>query len=160
MLAAFPNLILSSFEIQERPPIIFPLSNPTSKAECSAEQAQRCTNGRAIFASGSPFADVNLDGIDIASSQCNNRYELFFIYQSPKFHQARTSYRNTVGGMAQICFKSLRIHTQGCQGCHKTRNFVRISKILIARSTIQPKLSKIKKTSNFIEFLMFFNNGF
>ena len=82
MLAAFSNLIFSSSEIQERPPIIFPLSNPTSKAECSAEQAQRCTNGRAIFASGSPFADVNLDGIDIASSQCNNRYELFFYLQS------------------------------------------------------------------------------
>ena len=41
-------------------------------------------------------------------------------------------------------FKSLRIHTQGCQGCQKIRNFVRNSKILIARSTIQPKLSKIK----------------
>ena len=41
-------------------------------------------------------------------------------------------------------FKSLRMHTQGCHGCKMTRNFVRNSKILIARSTIQPKLSKIK----------------
>ena len=41
-------------------------------------------------------------------------------------------------------FKSLRMHTQGCQGCQKTRNFVRNSKILIDRSTIQPKLNKIK----------------
>ena len=41
-------------------------------------------------------------------------------------------------------FKSLRMHTQGCQGCQKIRNLVRNSKILIARSTIQPKLSKIK----------------
>ena len=42
-------------------------------------------------------------------------------------------------------FKPLRMHTQGCQGCQKIRNLVRNSKILIARSTIQPKLSKIKK---------------
>ena len=38
------------------------------------------------------------------------------------------------------------MHTQGCQGCQKIRNLLRNSKILIARSTIQPKLSKIKKT--------------
>ena len=49
----------------------------------------------------------------------------------------------TKGGMAQICFKSLRIHTHGCQGCQKIRNLLRNSKILIARSNIQPKLSKI-----------------
>ena len=56
----------------------------------------------------------------------------------------------TVGGITTICFKSgfksLRMHTQGYQGCQKIRNFVRNTKILIARSTIQPKLSKIKKT--------------
>ena len=60
---------------------------------------------------------------------------------------------NTLGGTASICFKfhfqtdyqqTLRTHTQGCQGCQKIRNFVRNSKILIARSTIHPSLSKIK----------------
>ena len=58
----------------------------------------------------------------------------------------------TLGGIASICFRfhfqqTLRMHTQGCQGCQgcqMTRNFVRNSKILIARSTIQPFLSKIK----------------
>merc|ERR1739844_666018 len=58
----------------DKPPIIFPLSNPTSRAECTAEAAQRCTGGRAIFASGSPFPDTQVDGKSIASSQCNNRY--------------------------------------------------------------------------------------
>ncbi len=67
------EVIEAMAEISEKP-VILALSNPTSKAECTAEQAYTWSQGRAIFASGSPFDPVQFEGRTYVPGQGNNAY--------------------------------------------------------------------------------------
>ncbi|MDX2227459.1 MAG: NAD-dependent malic enzyme [Verrucomicrobiae bacterium] len=70
----FNQAVIEAMSRVNKRPIIFPYSNPTSRSECTAEEAYRWSNGNAIFASGSPFDPVHFAGRTFVPGQGNNVY--------------------------------------------------------------------------------------
>jgi len=71
---SFTQEVIERMASYHHRPVIFALSNPTDRAECTPEQAYNWSKGRAVYASGSPFKPVEYEGRWIKPGQGNNVY--------------------------------------------------------------------------------------
>jgi malate dehydrogenase (oxaloacetate-decarboxylating)(NADP+) len=71
---AFNQEIIEAMALNHETPVIFALSNPTANSECTASQAYEWSKGKAVFASGSPFGEVEYGGKMFKPGQGNNVY--------------------------------------------------------------------------------------
>jgi len=100
---AFSEPIVREMARKVERPIIFPLSNPTSKSEATAEDLIRWTDGRALVASGSPFAPVSYNGHKITIAQCNNVH----IFPAMGLGIVASDARRVTDGMMQAAARAL-----------------------------------------------------
>jgi malate dehydrogenase (oxaloacetate-decarboxylating) len=88
-------------------PVLFPLSNPTSRSEASPEDLLRWTGGRALVATGSPYAPVRYEGRTIPIAQCNN----VFIFPAVGLGVVASGARRVTDGMMLAAARALGEHS-------------------------------------------------
>ncbi|WP_293915195.1 NAD-dependent malic enzyme [Deinococcus sp.] len=103
----FGHAIIEALHGNAARPIVFPLSNPTAHVEVQPEDALRWTNGAAIVASGSPFADVHLNGKAHPIGQGNNA----FIFPGLGFGAIISRAREITDGMIMAAAETLADET-------------------------------------------------
>ena len=106
---AFSESIVREMARKARRPIIFPLSNPTSKSEAKADDLICWTEGRALVATGSPFAPVSYGGRTIPIAQCNN----IFIFPAMGLGVIASGARRVTDAMMLAAARALAANSPG-----------------------------------------------
>lgn len=138
-------------------PIVFPLSNPTTNAECTAEQAYEWTDGRAIFASGSPFEPVEYKGQTFNPSQCNNMYIFPALgYAATLIKARRISYNmlNKAGlALANTLTMEERMQGRLYPDVSRIREISKDISVAVAKAAFQEGLAQIKEPRDLEAFI-------
>jgi malate dehydrogenase (oxaloacetate-decarboxylating)(NADP+) len=128
---AFTESVIRLMAEQHERPVIFALSNPTTKAECTAEQAYGWSGGRAVFASGSPFKAVQIGNATYVPGQGNNAY----IFPGVGLGALASGIRRVTDGMFLAAAQVLA---------------AQVSEVDLAQGRIYPPLSNIREVSALI----------
>jgi malate dehydrogenase (oxaloacetate-decarboxylating) len=100
---AFTEPIVREMAANVRRPIIFPLSNPTSRSEADPADVARWTDGRALVATGSPYPPMDVDGASVPVAQCNN----VFIFPAVGLGVVASQATRVTDGMLQAAASAL-----------------------------------------------------
>ncbi len=119
-------------------PMVFALSNPTSKSECTAEEAYAWSGGSAIFASGSPFPPVRLEGRTFVPGQCNNSY----IFPGVALGIIATQARHVTDEMFFVAAKTLA-HQVEASDLDQGRLFPSLSRIMEVSAEIATAVADV-----------------
>ena len=109
---AFTEAIVRELARKVQRPIIFPLSNPTTKSEAKADDLIRWTDGRALVATGSPFPPVNYGGLTIPIAQCNN----VFIFPAMGLGVVASGARRVTDAMMLAAAQALAANSPALKG--------------------------------------------
>lgn len=133
----FTTHMLADLASKVAAPIVFALSNPTAKMECLASEAQAATGGRAIYASGSPQADVETVAGRRASTQANNVHIFPGLALGASLAHARTVSDGMLMRAAEALPRLIDDADLAAGGCYPRVTHIRRTSVAVAAAVIE-----------------------